>query len=270
MRVLVHDRATGRYYRSEAYALVNSGWYGRYLVLEPKPEGGLLKFIDYVNKPTDGTAFSVNICAIMPERLNGWVYGDDTQGLVERAGLRTPLKSFYGYSWLFENPDAMNRLLEGEAVAFREAFPGREPLRSELEGWTYVRSPEDAASLIQAAHEFHDSVLTGLSYVSGSYGDEGGLIATDDVRRVEMRFDCSWSPNIELVFEGVTALNLRPAGDNYDSLIMGAAVYANDSEVFFSDWYIKEGEKPDKDSTWIRAMDLRWHFTSSKARVETG
>jgi hypothetical protein len=162
MRVLVHDRATGRYYRSEAYAHIFTGRDWCYLVLEPAPEGGLLKFVVDIDWPANGASFFVNVRMIVPERLTGWIYGDDAQALVERAGLRAPLKYFNGFPWLFENPDAMNRLLEGEAVAFREAFPDREPLRSELEGWTYVRSQEDAASLIQTAHEFHDSVLTGL------------------------------------------------------------------------------------------------------------
>lgn len=265
MRVLFRDAATGQYHRSEAYAIVNSGWFRRYLVLEPAPGDSLLQFVDYFVKSPKGSHFAVNIRVIMPEDSNGWINIDDASSTAERFGLRTPVKSFYGYSWLFENPDALNRLLEGEAVAFLEAYPGREPVRSELEGWTYVRSTEDAKSLIQKAHEFHDSVLTGLNYVSGSFGDESGLNVTDDVRRVEMRFDCSWSPNIELVFEGVTALNLRPAMDNYTSEISSAVVYASDSEVVFSDWYFKEGENPDDDATWIRAMDLRWRFTSPRA-----
>ena len=266
MRVLFRDAVTGRYHRSEVYAYIFSGQW-RYLVLEPALEGGLLKFVDYMDVPPNGARWIINVRIIMPEHSKDWVFIDDALETSERFGLRTPAKSFYGYSWLFENPDALNRLLEGEVVAFREAYPGREPVRSELEGWTYVRSAEDAKSLIRKAHEFHDSVLTGLNYVSGSYGDESGLNVTDDVRRVEMRFDCSWSPNIELVFEGVTALNLRPAMDNYTSEISSAAVYASDSEVLFSDWWFKEGEKPDDDATWIRAMDLRWRFTSPKARV---
>ena len=265
MRVLFRDAATGRYHRSEAYAIINTGWYERYLVLAPTSEGGLLKFVDYFDKSSKGSHFVINVRVIMPENSKDWIPIDDTMETLERLGLRTQVKSFYGYSWLFDNPDALNRLLEGGTVELRNAYPDHEPVRSELEGWTYVRSAEDAESLIKKAHEFHDSVLTGLNYVSGSYGDESGLNVNDDVRRVEMRFDCLWSPNLELVFEGVIALNLRPALDNYTSEISSAAVYASDSEVLFSDWYFEESEGPDDDATWIRAMDLRWRFTSAHA-----
>lgn len=64
---------------------------------------------------------------------------------------------------------------------------------------------------------FHDSVLRTLSYVSGNEKDEEGCLILDNVRQVSMIFDSQWSNSIEIIFEGVLALNLRPASDNYTS-----------------------------------------------------
>ena len=44
-----------------------------------------------------------------------------------------------------------------------------------------------------------------------------------------------WCRPIEMVFEGVTALNLRPAKDNYSAGIFEASFFVKDAAVFFCD-----------------------------------
>ena len=83
------------------------------------------------------------------------------------------------------------------------------------------------------------------------------MCPVDDVRRVTMEFDCQWSPGVELVFEGVTALNLRPAEDNYMSDLYGASLRVADAQVFFADTEGVE-EFPPGTGTWISAYSLRW------------
>ena len=71
-----------------------------------------------------------------------------------------------------------------------------------LPGWLYVDTPEDAENLLMAAHGFHDSVLVSLQYTSGAKKlSDGGLLAADHIRQVQMLFHSQWTPPIALIFE---------------------------------------------------------------------
>ena len=121
-----------------------------------------------------------------------------------------------------------------------------------------METPGDAEYLLKEVCGFHDSLLRELSYVSGAHANEDGTVCpVDDIRRVTMEFDCQWSPGVELVFEGVTALNLRPAEDNYMSDLYGVSLRVADGQVFFADTEGVE-EFPPGVGTWISAYSLRW------------
>lgn len=58
-----------------------------------------------------------------------------------------------------------------------------------------------------------------------------------------MRFDSQWCDTIEMVFEGVTAFNLRPAGDNYTSGISAAHSFQKMHPYSFVTMGLKRGMK---------------------------
>ncbi|HWQ41880.1 MAG TPA: hypothetical protein VN456_07570 [Desulfosporosinus sp.] len=65
--------------------------------------------------------------------------------------------------------------------------------------------------------------------------------------QVTMGFDSQWCGTIELVFEGVTAFNLRPAGDNNTADIWAASLIVKGTSVFFcNDGAMKSGMKSTK------------------------
>jgi hypothetical protein len=74
-----------------------------------------------------------------------------------------------------------------------------------------------------------------------------------------MCFDSQWCETIEMVFEGVTALNLRPAGDNYTADVSAASLIVKDASVFFCGDGIREWDE-NYEGTWITAYSLRWRF----------
>ena len=95
---------------------------------------------------------------------------------------------------------------------------------SAIDGWNYIESQDDVSSLMSQAYGFHDSVLKDLNYVSGAYVDKDkNMHPHGNLRKVTMHIESQWCQSIELIFEGVTALNLRPAGDNYSSDISQAS-----------------------------------------------
>ena len=54
MKVRVLDKETGRYFKSEVYALVNTGWYERRLVRMPGENGGCMRVFDYLDREAQG------------------------------------------------------------------------------------------------------------------------------------------------------------------------------------------------------------------------
>ena len=77
---------------------------------------------------------------------------------------------------------------------------------------------------MEQTSEFHDSVLKELNYVSGAYVNSNrSMFPLGDLYKVTMTIDSQLCQSIEMVFEGVTALNLRLAGDNSAEDIYGAS-----------------------------------------------
>lgn len=106
---------------------------------------------------------------------------------------------------------------------------------------------------------FHDSVLRTLNYVSGSRKVDNGMIVDDSLRQVSMIFDSDWSDSIEIIFEGVLALNLRPAKDNYSSDLFSATIMLKDKAILFYDDDVNS-EQEDYEGTWINALGMRWRL----------
>jgi hypothetical protein len=99
-------------------------------------------------------------------------------------------------------------------------------------------------------------------YTSGAYVDNNkAMHATATLRKVTILLESQWCNPIELVFEGVTTLNLRPPKDNYSADIFGASVFVKDETIFFFDSNMEELDVA-YTGTWISAYSLRWKFTS--------
>lgn len=82
MKVRVLDKETGRYFKSEVYALVNTGWYERRLVRMPGENGGCMRFFDYLDREAQGHPVLINQdCAGEFSGLDmaqvGWGFGAD-------------------------------------------------------------------------------------------------------------------------------------------------------------------------------------------------
>jgi hypothetical protein len=262
MRVRVYDKETNKYFRSEVYAVINSGYYERWLVLVPDGSGDYFKLYDYLDKESAAPHYFVNINIITP-LFENWIGERDSLKLKEFSGIETPDEKFFysfrGFPRILENRKALSSLLRGEAVTFEELNPPE--ITSKLEGWNYIDDASDAEKLLNEARGFHDTVIVEINYISGSKNMEHGTFDIDDVRRVTINFsDGGWCPPIELVFEGVTEFHLRPAPDNYSSDIYEATLkFLSDETIFFC---VDEAENEidAKNSTWIKALNLRWRF----------
>jgi len=269
MLVRAYDEQSGVYFTSKVYAVVNSGWYGKYLLAVPSDVssdgGGYFKFFDYLDKSGG------NIHKALINTINADL-DDGAERIYKRSGgVDEKIKDFEefldkderffeynGFLWVYENRDFLLKLLKGGTVPAKDYADKLTDYK--IAGWNYVETVDDAGFLMEQTCSFHDSVLKEMNYVSGSYVDgEKRMACSDSEKRVTMRFDSQNCQSIELVFEGVIAMSLYPAPDNYSSDIFGASLFLRDGIVFFCDYETEEIDR-DCERTRIEAYSLRWRF----------
>lgn len=269
MRVRVYDKLTDSYFYSEVYARINTGWYEKHLVVVPSPDGSYMKFFNYLDKSGNGTPANVLINTITPEHPKEWVYfrSESVDILLPEyqqtlSGLEIRFFEYMGFSWLYEEKEVLSKLLAGESVPIQNGLFETQLIDSKIDGWNYIETTTDIANLLEYAHGFHDSVIRSITYTSGAYvNDDKSMFPLADIRKVNVLFDSQWCESIELIFEGVTALNLRPPSDNYTADIWGASLFTKNASVFFFD---SDVDVPDttNDGTWINSYSLRWKILS--------
>ena len=266
MFVRVYDNLSDIYFKSEVYAVINPGWYEKRLVIVPSNDGDYFKFFDYLDKQNPQAPKAL-INLILPRG-----FSDKFESVYQRTSNVNENIAYYaelldkdirffaynGYRWIYEDKAFLSKLLKGERISTKD-YQNR-IIDYKQVGWRYIETQSDADFLLEQAHSFHDTVLKDLNYISGAYIDnKNHMYPIDSKRQVIMRFDSQWCRSIELIFEGVTALNLRPALDNYDSSIYGASLLCQNSSVFFCDTQMNSIDKT-YEGTWIESYSLRWRF----------
>lgn len=265
MRVRVYDKDIDNYFVSEVYAIINSGYYEKYLVLQERDNKKYFRMVDYLDKSDNRSTFPVNINFISSNEVSeSWIHKteSDLKYFINKLYAEDKYKSFYafrGYASIFERKDLLITLFKGDKVAYEEMMGNKRGICTKLTGWNYLESEKDIENLMETFSGFHDSVLRTLNYVSGSKKVEQGMIVTDDIRQVSMIFDSDWSDSIEIVFEGVLALNLRPAKENYTSELFSATFMLKNKTILFYDDDVSSEQK-DYEGTWLSALGMRWRI----------
>ncbi|MCL2168566.1 MAG: hypothetical protein FWB74_00910 [Defluviitaleaceae bacterium] len=266
MLARVFDSSTNTYFKSKVYAKINGGWYEQQLVLVPDANGAYFKLFDFLDKSNPEKAIPlINLITSNSDGEN-WEFRrsgsvdkhlEDFEGLLE-SDIR--FFEFHGYPWVFEDKAMILELLKGGMVALKGSRFEDKISDYKLDGWNYVEMQQDIDFIMEQTCSFHDSILVAINYISGGYVDEsGGMYCTDNTGQVTMIFHSQWCQPIEMVFEGVTALNLRPASDNYSADIFEASLFVENASLFFCDTGLDKID-PSYEGTWIMAYGMRWRF----------
>jgi len=269
MLARVFDIRSNTYFRSEVYAIINSGWYEKRLVVFSSGNERYFRFFDYLDK-SDPQNPKALINSIFHDGFHSdfeWIHqrtNNVDKQLDDNLGLQNNDIRFFeysGYSWIYEDKQLLTKLLKGDMVSTKGfEHQLRDSNTYKLEGWHYVETQQDIDFILEQTSSFHDSAIKELNYVSGAYVDgKNFLHCTDSERRVIMHVDSQLCRPVEMIFEGVTALNLRPASDNQSSSIYGVTLSLQDASVFFCDGAISGAEELYA-GTWIKAYSLRWRF----------
>ena len=268
MLVRVHDKERDIYFKSEVYAILNVGWFTQYLVLVPDENSGCLKLFDFLDKTSTAPHYDVLVNIVTPQQPEEWISKDGAFLLKVKKALSDgtiKFDSYRGYSWLFDKPNIIAALLSGESVP--TDFDGFKPANSTLDGWNYINTHDDIDFLMKTAYGFHDSCIENMEYISGAcVSEDKSTHPMDDIRTLKMIIGSQWCDSIELIFEGLLGLNLRPAGDNYDSIIFSATLRIRNETILFADGDL-DSDDFSGDGTCARALSLRWRFTQRGASV---
>lgn len=164
----------------------------------PSENGGYICFFNYLDKAENKTPPKVLINTILPDTPNGWVYQKSDSVDKKLPGFEKLLRKdvrffeYIGFSWLYENKTILAELLNGNAIPFNGSTFENKTITSEMSGWTYVETQEDANNLLENTYSFHDSVLKTLNYTSGAYvNPDRSMYPVADVRQVTMCVDDS-------------------------------------------------------------------------------
>jgi len=264
MKVRVFDKLRNIYFVSEVYALINTGWYEKMLVVVPSDKGDYIQFFDYIAKDKPKN-HQVLIEKIIPSYCEDWVCKrtksvddclDDYAGILP-AGLR--FFEFVGFSWLYEDKELLTKLLSDDIVLLKGSIFENNIYTTNLSDWVYIENDDDIASFLKQTNGLHDSVITDINYSSSAYVDSDKCMHMAGDRKVIIYFDSQWCQRVEIVFEGVTALNLRPPAENYSDDIFGISLYIKNACVFFADGDTEQIDET-YDGTWISAFSMRWRF----------
>lgn len=245
MFVRVFDKKNQRYYKSMVYCAVDSGWYRRYVVVDPHT--GCFELVDYLDKTGEPTPLVEIIQADSAE----WVRYENALLLKYKAWCRRHFKPMlltflWGYKDICENYGFLTALLEQGSVPLGQFDVQLRELPDQDE-WTYIHTQEDADAFMEAFAAFHDSRLEKLVYEEGS--------GTPKVTAV---FDnrC-WFGIAELCFEGVLAVNIRPPRENFFPEIWEGTLRVDKETVFWAD-QPAGGENPFDGASFISALSLKW------------
>jgi len=264
MKVRVFYRLRNDYFVSEVYALINTGWYEKVLVIAPSDNGEYIKFFDYIDKDEPKNHRTLIDKIILPYHKN-WIHKrtksvdnviDDYANLLP---IGTRFFEFIGFSWLYEDKALLTKLLSGDAVLLKGSAFENNLYSTKLNGWSYIESDDDIASFLQQTSGLHDSVIAEINYNSGAYVDNEKSMHMTRNRALTARIDSQWCKSLEIVFEGVTALNLRPPAENYGDEIYDVSLYIKNACIFFADSYLEQVDKA-YDGTWVSSFSMRWRF----------
>lgn len=259
MRVRVYSPGEDRCFQSELYAVFFSGVFEQCMVLRD----GLLRCVPRFFRERHDGPYQTQTSFIDPKFPADWLFltnGDLTDFPDFPKHLpEDQWTAFQGYPWVWDDRETVRALLSGAAVPLERTQFADRRISSRLPGWNYVTTQAEADSLLEQAASFHDAVLVELRYISGSGKTEHGTRVSDYIRQAAMLFHSEWCPPLEMVFEAVKGLDLRPAGINACSALTEATLRVRDAAVFFCDGD-DGGDETAYPGTKILAYSLRWRF----------
>lgn len=250
MFVRAYDKSRNIYYKSMVYGIFNVGFYEEAILFNPITKS--FESVDHFDKEKKDLQPQYEV---INDREDGWISAEKANLIkfnhyCQENGFNEKIKMFKGYKEVFA---FMLRMLRREKTA-EDITDISVIVNEDADKWNYIRTQEDADELMKLFAGFHDSVINKMLYEE-EYGK----------RKLNVAFDNSgWYGVIEVCFEGLIAMNLRPYAENYSREIFEASLIVNDETMFWA------GECMDKEDlnytgTYIKALNMKWRRIETKS-----
>ena len=242
----IFDKSHDRYYKSIVYCGINHGYYRQYVVVNPYTN--CFELVDYLDKSNSDLKPMVEI---IQDNHEEWKIYQNALLLKYRHYCKKNQKDMeidflWGYPDVCENYEFISTIVSHKSVQIQDADISMRAL-SDTEDWNYIQTQENANEFMKLFAGFHDSTLEKLCYEE-KHGSTN-LVATFD--------NSGWYGIVELCFEGVLAVNIRPAKENYSREIYEGTLLIRDESVLWADWYM-ENEDLSYNGSYIKALNLKW------------
>lgn len=246
MYARIYDKEQDRYYKSIVYCGINHGYYRQYVVLNPYTD--CFELVDYLDKSNSDLKPLVEIIQYNHEEWRSYQNALllKYKHYCKKNNKEVGIDFLLGYPDVCENHEFISSIIERKSVTRTESGIFIRNL-SDANEWNYIQTQDEANEFMKLFAGFHDSTLEKLYYE-----DEQGST------NVVVTFDNSgWYGIVELCFEGVLAINIRPAKENYSRDIYEGTLLIHDETVLWADWYM-ENEDLSFDGSYIKALNLKW------------
>ncbi len=243
MFVRAYDKIHDIYYKSIVYGELNTGYYKKAILLNPRAD--IFVLVEFTDKSAKPIEFMYEI---IDRDRRDWVTFEKYKTYRKQfLGCDAEEMFFVGYLDVIEDSDFMEELLAHGAVPRKKA---KFKIRSHRDAdvWTYIETQKDADAFLEVFAGFHDSTIDKITYEESF-----------EERKLSVIFDnhC-WFGTAELCFECVIAMNLRPPNGNYSRELWEGCLWVNaDGSVFFADRFL-DMEDLNYDGTFIKALNLKW------------
>ncbi len=257
MFVRVLDKSTQQYYKSMVYGMVNSGYFLCYIVLNPMTDK--FELVRYLEK---SGAMSVPLVEVIQSSCTEFQEYDDIflkkfNEFCKYNGKSSAITHIQGYPDICESFNFLADILENRAIPVSK-YEIKIRNLPDQDTWTYILTQQDVEAFMKIFVDFHDSLLTKMSYITEYMGPTAATITFDNK---------GWYGIVELCFEGVRNLHLRPAKENYDCYIYDATLLIKDEMIYWADTFIdinpaeiesNEIEAALSKYNYISALNLKW------------
>lgn len=241
----VYDQSSNSYYRSIVYGIFNAGCFEEHIVLNPKRSCfELVSYFQHGDSP-----LNPQIHTIQPDR-SGWqklegAYLLPLSAYLKQCGIAYRLTQLAGFPEICGSHAFLAALLEKRSVPLAEA---NVPLHElpDADQWQYFTNQADADAFMQDFAGFHDSTLDKFVYEEDTC-----------MSRITATFDNSgWYGVVEICFEGIQMMNLRPPQENYDRFIYDGTLRITEESVLWAD----DACEDEKNCTcsFIKALSAKW------------
>lgn len=250
MFVRAYDKYNNAYYKSIVYGIFDIGYYQKAILFNPITKS--FELVDYLDKEPKNPK---PLYEIINSKADDWLLREGAYLIkfnhyFKEKGLEKEITLFKGYPDIFDDFDFMVQILRDRKVPIDSAnITIRE--NEDVNEWNYIKTQDDANQLMDLFACFHDSEIRELIYKE-----------ENETKELKVTIDNSgWYGIIEMCFEGLIALNLRPPAENYTSEIYGATLIVNNETIFWAD-DVMEKENFDYKGTYIKALNLKWRKIS--------